>query len=122
MGIMEDLAAALRQFRQRPGFALLVMLTLGSAMGISTALFSIADVSWSREWPVPEADRIVTTRVPMSLEEARYWSQHSRLFEGLAASQVGFSNHRFEGRRVFFDFVTTNYGKKLEMFDVCEIF
>lgn len=105
----DDVTTALRQIRRQPGFALVVILTLGSAMGISTALFSISDQSWSREWPAPQADRIVAGWMHLSVAEARYWADHATTFEGLAAHQIGFSKHRLEGRRVFYDFVTTNY-------------
>jgi|CXWL01.1.fsa_nt_gi predicted permease len=108
-GLADDLTTALRQIRRQPGFALVVVLTLGSAMGISTALFSIGDRSWSREWPVPQADRIVAGWMHLSVAEVRYWADHSTTFEGMAAHQIGFSKHRIEGRRVFYDFVTTNY-------------
>jgi len=107
--LADDVTTAVRQIRRQPDFALVVVLTLGSAMGISTALFSISDQSWSREWPVPQAERVVTARVNMSVAEVRYWADHATTFEGLAAHQIGFSRHRIEGRRVFYDFVTTNY-------------
>lgn len=108
-GIADDFTTALRQIRRQPGFALVVVLTLGSAMGISTAFFSVSDQPWSREWPVPQADRIVTGWMHLSVAEARYWADHATTFEGLAAHQLGFSNQRIEGRRVFYEFVTTNY-------------
>lgn len=109
-GITDDVTTALRQIRRQPGFAMVVVLTLGSAMGISTALFSISDQSWSREWPVPQADRIVSAGwMHLSVAEVRYWADHATSFEGLAAYQIGFSKHRIEGRRVFYDFVTMNY-------------
>ncbi len=114
-GLRDDFLFSLRQIRRQPGFALIVIATLGSAMGISTALFSITDSSWSRQWPVPEADRIVSTTMLYSVEEAHFWQHNATSFSGLSANQVNFTRHRIEGRRVFYDFVAPNY------FDVLRI-
>ena len=48
---------------------------LPSVAGISAALFSISDVTWALEWPVPEPDRIVASVAPVSVEEARFWTE-----------------------------------------------
>jgi putative ABC transport system permease protein len=108
-GLRDDFIFSLRQIRLNPGFALVVVLTLASAMGISTALYSISDNSWSKQWPVPQSDRIVSSAMLYSVEEARFWSQNTRSFAGLSANRMSFTKHRIEGRRVFYDFVTTNY-------------
>jgi predicted permease len=108
-GLLGDFLFSLRQIRRQPGFALIVIATLGSAMGISTALFSVSDSSWSRQWPVPEADRIVTTWPGYSLEVVQFWQENARSFIGLSASQLGFTRDRIEGRRASYDFVGTNY-------------
>jgi putative ABC transport system permease protein len=114
-GLRDDFLFSLRQLRRQPGFALIVIVTLGSAMGISTALFSITDNSWSKQWPVPEADSIVSTAMLYSVDEARFWQENATSFLGLSAEQHSFTRHRIEGRRVFYDFVATNY------FDVLKI-
>ncbi|MEO8358423.1 MAG: ABC transporter permease [Vicinamibacteria bacterium] len=110
-GIRQDVAYAFRQIRRQPGFALIIVLTLGSTMGISTALFSMADLSWSRIWPVPNPERIVTVPVSMSLEELHLWAEHARSFDGVAGVALGFrfADQRNGGRQTLYQYVTPNY-------------
>jgi putative ABC transport system permease protein len=56
----QDLRFALRQFRRRPGVAVLSMLTLAGGIGGSSAVFSIFDASLLRPLNLPQPAAIVT--------------------------------------------------------------
>lgn len=57
---MTALAAALRQLRQHPGFALVTILVLGLGTGAATAVFTVVDAVILRPLPYKEPDRLVT--------------------------------------------------------------
>src|SRR5687767_14372937 len=52
--------AALRSLRQAPGFCVLVICTLGVALGANIALFSAADALLFRALPYNQSERLVT--------------------------------------------------------------
>ncbi len=56
---LQDLQFALRQISLRPGFSLLVALTLAVGIGGSTAIFSVLKGVVLRDLPYPEPDRLV---------------------------------------------------------------
>jgi predicted permease len=55
----QDVRFALRQMARRPGFSILVALTLAIGIGGSTAIFSVLKGVVLRELPYPEPDRLV---------------------------------------------------------------
>ncbi|MEX1310181.1 MAG: ABC transporter permease [Candidatus Sulfomarinibacteraceae bacterium] len=55
----QDVRFALRQMVRRPGFSILVALTLAIGIGGSTAIFSVLKGVVLRELPYPEPDRLV---------------------------------------------------------------
>ena len=55
----QDFHFAFRQVRRSPGFALVVVLTLGLGLGATTAIFTVVDSVLLRPLPYPESDRIV---------------------------------------------------------------
>ena len=57
---LQDLAHRLRQWRRRPAFAAVAVLTLAVGIGATTAIFSAADHVLLRPLPYTEADRVVT--------------------------------------------------------------
>lgn len=57
-GLRQDLTLALRQLRSRPGFALLVVLTLGSAAGVNVSLFTVFNYVVYQPWPVRDPARV----------------------------------------------------------------
>ena len=60
MGTMkQDIRYALRSFRRNPGFAAIVILTLGLGIGMNTAIFSVVDGVLLTPLPFDEADRLV---------------------------------------------------------------
>ncbi len=63
---------AVRQFRYRPGFALLTILVLGLTTGAATAVFSVVDAVVLRPLPYAQPDRLVTiwdTNVAQALSQ-----------------------------------------------------
>ena len=54
-----DLAHAIRGLVQRPGFAAVVILTLGLGIGATTAIYALLDAVVLRPLPYPNASRLV---------------------------------------------------------------
>jgi len=52
--------SALRQFRQRPAFALITVLVLGLGTGAATTVFTVVDSVVLRPLPYRAPDRLVT--------------------------------------------------------------
>jgi putative ABC transport system permease protein len=57
--LAQDLRFALRQIGRRPGFALLVVLTLAVGIGANVAIFSVMKGLILRSLPYPEPERVV---------------------------------------------------------------
>jgi putative ABC transport system permease protein len=57
---LQDLRFALRGLRQRPGFALVAILTLALGIGCTTAVFSVVDRILFRSLPYPYDERLVS--------------------------------------------------------------
>ncbi|MEQ1772129.1 MAG: ABC transporter permease, partial [Devosia sp.] len=57
--LIRDLHTALRSLRRSPGFAVVVVLTLGLGIGANTAIFSLLDQVVLRRLPVPAAEALV---------------------------------------------------------------
>src|SRR5690242_4604706 len=53
------MSGALRVFRSAPAFAVVATLTLALGIGLSTAVFTVADALLWRRLPVRDQDRIV---------------------------------------------------------------
>jgi len=58
--LLQDLRFALRGLRNRPGFALVAILTLAIGIGSTTAVFSVVDRILFRSLPYPQDDRLVS--------------------------------------------------------------
>jgi len=58
-GLRSDLRVSLRQFRRRPGFTTLAVLTLGLGIGASTTLFSVVNGMLLRPLPYPESEDLL---------------------------------------------------------------
>ncbi|HEX5718507.1 MAG TPA: ABC transporter permease [Thermoanaerobaculia bacterium] len=89
---------ALRTMRKNPGFSAVVVLSLGLAIGINTAVFSVVNSFLLRPLPIEGLDRMVRLRENLaapgeepdhrSLWGPNYflWKQHNQVFEGMAAA------------------------------------
>jgi len=58
-GLRSDLRVSLRQFRRRPGFSALAVLTLGLGIGASTTLYSVVNGVLLDPLPYPDSDQLV---------------------------------------------------------------
>lgn len=92
--LFKDLQLAWRLMRKSPGFTLAVVLTLGLAIGSTTAIFTVVDATLVRGLPYPEPRRLVqvtmtktgTTDVGMEASYPTFldWKAQTRSFEYLA--------------------------------------
>lgn len=114
MSILTDLRWAARQFRRRPGIPLIIVLSLGSAMGISSSLFSVVNAAWFKPWPVPDAGRLRVIAARVSTDEWRSWPRESRTFSGLAAERSG-EFTRLGGQVLHTRLVSANYFQVLRV-------
>ncbi|HET6975489.1 MAG TPA: ABC transporter permease [Pyrinomonadaceae bacterium] len=92
--IFTDVRYAVRSLLKRPGFSLIVVLTLALGIGANAAVFSVINAVLLRPLPYRDVDRVVTlwqnnTKSGISLNEvspANFidWKEQSRSFETLA--------------------------------------
>ena len=90
---MTQLRIAIRQHRRQPAFVLTVVVTLGVAIGATTAVFSVVNAALIRALPFASAERllwIVSVRpdnpdAPFSLPEFMDYRSRTRTLSGLAA-------------------------------------
>jgi putative ABC transport system permease protein len=93
---LHDLRYAVRSLSRSPGYAAVVMLTLGIGIGAATALFSVVHGVLLRPLPYPQSDRIVQlweldsrgNRLSVTDPNFADWSDQSRSFAGLAQFQT----------------------------------
>jgi predicted permease len=89
--LISNLRYAFRQCRKHPGFASIVVLTLGLGIGANSAVFTAVDAVFLRPLPFPEADRLVrvhqrhprsplTQTAPARLED---WNRLNHTFQAL---------------------------------------
>jgi putative ABC transport system permease protein len=93
---LQDLRYALRALLRNRGFACAVILTLGIAIGMNTAVFSVVEASLLRPLRYPDADRLVWLAafdrfyqpgndIHVGRSEYAIWSARNHAFEGAAA-------------------------------------
>src|SRR5919204_2564736 len=96
--LLQDIRVGYRGFRHTPGFALTAILTLALGIGLSTAVFTVADALLLRRLPVRDQERLVVLwaqprdgsldSYPLGLSEVRELAHSSRALE-----RVGFFAH-----------------------------
>jgi len=92
-----DLRVTLRSFRQKPGFTLVVVLSLALGIGANTAIFSLVDAILLRPLPVPHPHDLVVVDIAASrltqFGDASYldyrdFRSRSQSFQSLAISKT----------------------------------
>ena len=91
---MNSVLAGLRTARAQPGFALTAILTLAIGIGLSTAVFTVAEALLLRRLPVAGQDEVVVLwgqlrsrgfdHYPLGWNEATEFGRQSRTLEGVA--------------------------------------
>ena len=92
--LWKDLRFALRGLRKRPGFALVVVLTLALGIGANTAIFSVTHAVLIAPLPYHEPDRLVglwtkndkknLTQQPVSYPNLKDWKERNQAFAHVA--------------------------------------
>jgi putative ABC transport system permease protein len=118
--LIKDLKYGLRMLARNPGFAAVMVLTLGLGIGVNTAIFSFLDAALNLRFPIKDQDQIVNLwasnismggRSGLSIPDFLDYRQQNRVFEDLAA-YAGQSFHltnvaepqRLAGNRVSFNY------------------
>ena len=100
--MLPDLRLALRTFVQKPGFALIAVLTMALGIGATTAIFSVADAILWKSLPLPDPGRLVMVLerrveehggwIPVSPGNFVDWKRASSSFQHIAAYQYSTAN------------------------------
>jgi putative ABC transport system permease protein len=109
---VRDASYAFRDFIRRPGIPIVIVLSLGCAMGLSTSMFSFVNTVWLAPWPVHGADELRVVGRRVSVDEWRYLSAQTTSFSGLAA--VSDVPAKVYGQTIRLGFVSANYFQVLE--------
>lgn len=121
--LLRDARYALRGLRRNPGFALIVILTLGLGIGANTSIFSLLDQVLLRRLPVRAPDELVLLDGPgafqgrtMNLQTFSYpmyrdFRDRTRVFSGVLGRMPVDLTATWNGQseRVAGDLVTGNY-------------
>src|SRR5215207_5236157 len=93
--MLNDLRFAVRSLLKRPGFALVVIITLALGIGANTAIFSVVNAVLLSPLPYKEPERLVAvwakstnrnlTNQPVSFLNYTDWKEQNQTFEQLAA-------------------------------------
>ncbi len=123
--MLKDLRLAVRSLRRRPGFTLVVVITLALGIGANTAIFSVVNAVLLSPLPYREPERLIAvwaksevrglTNQPVSFLNYTDWNEQNRAFEELAALRAESLNllGRGEPERVNGVRVTVNILKTL---------
>lgn len=113
--LIKDLRYAVRSLAKRPGFTLVVVLTLALGIGINTTVFSLANSVFLRQLPVTSPQNLVwvfsNQEHPSSYPEYLEYRNQTDLFDGVLAydwMSLNLSNGG-EAERVQGTLVTGNY-------------
>ncbi len=113
--VWQDAAYAIRNLRRQPGFTLVALLALASAIGVNTSLFTVFNALALRPWPVKDPGRMVNIFrreradiAGFSLPEYRYFAAHSKTFAGMIAMRSG-QNLKVDEQRTGCSWVSGNF-------------
>src|SRR5260370_31992497 len=111
----QDVTYTVRNVRGQPGFTLVALVALASAIGVNTSLFTVFNALALRPWPVKDPGRIVNVfrryRADIggfSLAEFRYLSTHTTTFAGMIAMRSA-HNVTLEEQRTGCSWVSGNF-------------
>ena len=90
--MLQDIRIGFRNFRRTPGFALVAVLTLALGIGLSTAVFTVADALLLRRLPVHDQGRLIVLwgtgdrafDFPLSIADGQEYVRASRTMERAA--------------------------------------
>src|SRR5262245_38450729 len=112
---VSDIRHALRTLIKAPGPTLVMVVTLGFAVGAATVIYSVIDVIWhflpapnqtrlvyaastaTRVLPAEGGSRSVVMRTPASVPDLADWSARATTFEQLAGFRMGSATLTGEG-------------------------
>ena len=121
--LRRDIHWAFRALRKRPAIAIVVILSIGLAIGATTAAFSVLNAFMLRSWNADGMDRVVRVREDFArpgeapdvrgftLANLGTWRRENTVFEGLAAGTGSSGILMEDGRaeRVAAGVVTANF-------------
>jgi predicted permease len=94
MSPAQTIGAAFRSLVRTQGFAFTALLTLALGIGLSTAVFTVADALLLRKLPVQDQDRLITlwgetrdnsfANFPLTLRQTRAFASGAHTFQGVA--------------------------------------
>jgi putative ABC transport system permease protein len=91
--LLQNIRVGVRSLRRTPGFALVAVLILAVGIGLSTAVFTVADAVLLRRLPVHDQDRLVVLwgvardhafDYPLSLDDGREFARQTRTLQQAA--------------------------------------
>jgi hypothetical protein len=125
--ILQDVAYGIRNLRRQPGFTIVALAALGSAIGLNTSLFTAFNAIALRPWPVRDPGRVVNiysvnSHAPQgfsnhggfSLAEYRYVSDRAKSLSGIIAIR-GSAALKLDGNKTVVSYVSGNFFRALEM-------
>lgn len=107
--LLQDIRYGFRQLLRQRGSSLVAIVTLGLGIGVSTAIFSVIDVTMLRPLPFPDPDQLVKLlaaetqpngkvfRLSASMEDLRTWQQSNDLFSFVAGWGATYNGRIVEG-------------------------
>ena len=123
--LRQDVVLALRQLRVRPWFALLIVATLGSAIGVNASVFTVFNWIVYQPWPVRDPARVrhvmaTATGNPfrppgdddaqgVSLAEWRQVAARTKALSGLAAMDLARERVDVDDGHAYAYFVSANF-------------